>query len=119
MYLVSLFTPIHTVGNVLGQQCPTNGNSHTFLGITSSYPVPLTNPFCIRCCFSGVCPPDVIWSLDDTSLTNGSINGNVLINSAAILILLNPSNVLSVGNILSCNSVSQDQYDITITEFSK
>ena len=58
-----------------------------------------------------------MWSLDGTQLTNGSINGNVLIDSAAILILPNPGDVLSVGNVLRCSA--QSQCYITITEFSK
>ena len=58
-----------------------------------------------------------MWSLDGTPLTNGSINESVLINSDAILILQNPGNVLSVGNVLRCSA--QGQRYITITEFSK
>ena len=112
---------LYVVGDVRGQQCPSNGHSRNFVGILSSYSVPLSIPFCSECCSLIVlpaCPPNAMWSLDGTPLTNGSINGSVLINSATRLILPNPGNVLSVGNVLSCTAHGQ-QHDITITEFSK
>ena len=58
-----------------------------------------------------------MWFLDGTQLTNGSVNGNVLIDSEALLILPNPGNVLSVGNVLRCSA--QGQRYITVIEFSK
>ena len=118
VFILYLSLLLYTVGDVLGQQCPSNGISRNFFN-DISYPVPLNNPFCFRCCFESgdPCPSTVMWFLDGTQLTNGSINGSVLINSASILILPNPGNVLSVGNVLRCSALSQ-RY-ITITEFSK
>ena len=67
------------------------------------------------------CPTHVMWSLSGTTLTNGSMNGDVLLNpSGNMLILPNPDNVLDVGNVLTCNSSSgQFEYGIIIVEFSK
>ena len=63
----------------------------------------------------------MVWSISGTILTNGSMNGDVLVNPTNNrLILLNPDNVLDVGNVLTCNSVSENfEYNITIAEFSK
>ena len=70
-----------------------------------------------------ILPLDITWSLGPSpfiTLTNGSMNGNVLIDPATdIIILLNPINVINVGSILRCDSVSRGPLEITITEFSK
>ena len=111
------------VGNVQGQQCPFNANFHNFFG-PQSYPVPLSNPFCFRCCLSTAnnpCPGDTVWSISGTVLTNGSMNGDVLIvPTDNRLILSNPGNILDVGSVLTCSSSSENyEYNITIAEFSK
>ena len=121
VYYPSFSLLVYLVGVVLGQQCPSNGHSRNFFGILSSYSVPLNIPFCSQCCSlmrSPACPPTAMWSLDGTLLTNGSVNGSVLINSETVLILPNPGNVLSVGNVLSCTAHGE-QHDVTITKFSK
>ena len=119
------FTQSSTLGDVQGQQCPHND----IQGITSdgSRAVPLTSPLCFRCLYlvggNVVTPTDITWSRGPSpfiTLTNGSMNGNVLIDpNTDILILPNPIDVINVGNTLRCNSASQGQHEITITQFSK
>ena len=77
---------------------------------------------CLGCCFrSGFpqCPTNAVWTLNGNDLTNGDINGSVIIDSSAILKLPDPDNVLSVGDILGCSAPSRGQHNITIIEFSK
>ena len=75
----------------------------------------------MRCGFSGLgFPSDTVWSLNGNTLTNGSMNGQVLIDPVNTLIILNPDNILSVGNTLRCTSASiPGQHTITIATFSK
>ena len=115
-YLEYCSVSLCIVGSVQGQQCPSNANVRNFFG-PQSYPVPLSNSFCFRCCFATAdppCPTDIVWSISGTVLTNGSMNGDVLINPTNNrLILPNPGNVLDVGSVLLCNSVSGSfQYGI-------
>ena len=122
-YLEYCSVSLCIVGSVQGQQCPSNANFRSFFG-PQSYTVPLSNPFCFRCCLSIVeppCPTDIVWSISGTILTNGSMNGDVLIDPTDNrLILPNPDNVLDVGSVLTCSSSSGNyEYNITIAEFSK
>ena len=54
------------------------------------------------------------------TLTNGSMNGEILIDSENTIILLNPANVLRVNDTLTCTSASAPgEHNITIAEFSE
>ena len=122
-YLEYCSVSLCIVGSVQGQQCPSNANVRNFFG-PQSYPVPLSNPFCFRCCFTTAdppCPTDIVWTLSGTVLTNGSMNGDILTTPTNNrLILPNPGNVLDVGSVLTCSSLSENyEYNITIAEFSK
>ena len=88
----------------------------------------MTVPACLTCnFFSGGAlanPTDFTWSRnpnsDNTPLTNGSFGGNVLITSdTRTLILLDPTGVVSVLDIIRCDSASNGQHLITIQSFSK
>ena len=114
-----------TLGDVQGQQCPHNDIQRIIGDVSRA--VPLTSPLCFQCVYfvggSIVTPTDITWSRGPSpfiTLTNGSMNGNVLIDpNTDILILPNPINVINVGNTLRCNSATQGQHLITITQFSK
>ena len=80
----------------------------------------------MRCGFIGstLYPSDIVWSLNGNALTNGSMNGQVLIDpvdpNQNTLIILNPDNILSVGDNLRCTSASiPGEHTITIATFSK
>ena len=122
-YCWILYCLLCTVGDVQGQQCPNNANTRTFAG-SQTYAAPLSAPvICLGCCFlTGVPTCDVVWSLNGNNLTNGDMNGSVIIEnigSSVVFKLPDPDNVLNVGDIVSCSSPSWGQHSITITEFSK
>ena len=78
----------------------------------------------MRCGFSGndPFPSDTVWSLNGNTLTNGSMNGQVIIDpvNENTLIILNPDNILNVGDNLRCTSASiPGEHIITISMFSK
>ena len=119
--------------SVYGQECPNGSTTQLFVG-DGSIPLPMIVPACITCdFFSGgalVNPTDFTWSRnpnkDNTPLTNGSFGGNVLITSdTRTLILVDPASVVSVNDIIRCDSASnpgpnaQDQHLITIQSFGK
>ena len=115
----------YTIVAVQGQQCPHN-TIQFFFGNEPSFADPLVNTLCLRCGFVGVTPfpSDIVWSLNQNTLTNGSMNGEVLIDpvdpNQNTLIILNPGNILSVGDILRCTSASvPGEHTITLSTFSK
>ena len=112
----------YTIVGVQGQQCPHN-NIQFFFGNEPSFADPLINTLCLRCGFGGAIPfpSDIVWSLNGNTLTNGSMNGEVLIDpNQNTLIILNPDNILSVGDILRCTSASvPGEHTITVSTFSK
>ena len=110
---------------VQGQQCPHNTIQFFFVN-NPSFADPLVNTICLRCGFAGndPFPSDIVWSLNGNTLTNGSMNGEVLIDpvdpNQNTLIILNPDNILSVGDILRCTSASvPGEHTITVSTFSK
>ena len=87
----------------------------------------MTVPACLTCNFfinnALANPTDFTWSRnpnsDMTPLTNGSF-GTVLITSdTRTLILFDPAAVVSVNDIIRCDSASNGQHLITIQSFSK
>ena len=113
------------IGSVQGQQCPNDNIVHIFSDVLA-FADPLVSPLCLRCEFSSGSPfpSDTVWSLNENTLANGSMNGEVLIDpvdpNQNTLILLNPDDILSVGDNLSCSSVSvSGEHIITIVKFSK
>ena len=113
------------IGGVQGQQCP-NDNIVYILSDVLAFADPLISPLCLRCEFNSGSPfpSDIAWSLNENTLTNGSMNGEVLIDpvdpNQNTLIILNPDNILSVGDNLTCSSVSvSGEHIIMIEEFSK
>ena len=79
----------------------------------------MTVPACITCdFFSGtgpVNPTDFIWSRNPNSDNTPLTNGNVLITfDTRTLILVDPAAVVSVNDIIRCNSASNGQHLITI-----
>ena len=116
-----------TVDSVYGQECPNGSTTQLFVG-EGSIPLPMIVPACITCdFFSGtglVNPTDFTWSRnpnsDNTPLTNGSFGGNVLITSdTRTLILIDPAAIVSVNDIIRCDSASNGQHLITIQSFGK
>ena len=108
------------VGCVQGQQCPFQNPVFVFMPIPA-FADPLTSSLCLRCGFGLVgFPSDTVWSLNGNTLTNGSMNGDVLIDNENTIILLNPANVLRVNDTLTCTSASAPgEHNITIAEFSE
>ena len=121
-YCRILYCLLCIVGDVQGQQC-NSANTNAFTS-SGSYPAPLSAPvICLSCCFlTGVPTCDVVWSLNGNNLTNGDMNGSVVIENVGLSVVLklpDPDNVLNVGDIISCSSPSRGSHSITITEFSK
>ena len=121
MFAISKIIILTVLDSVYGQECPNGSTTQLFVG-DGSIPLPMTVPACITCDFSGtglVNPTDFIWSRnpnsDNTPLTNGSFGGNVLITSDThTLILVDPAAVVSVNDIIRCDSASNGQHLITI-----
>ena len=116
----SAYYTTFSVGCVHRQQCPIQYQVFLF----SSYKVfvnTLNVTLCLKCGFGRAgYPSDTVWSLNGNTLINGSMNGEVLIDSNNTIILLNPANVLKVNDTLTCTSASAPgEYNITIVEFSE
>ena len=119
--MYTIIVEFYTVDNVQGQQCPNNANARTIFS-NNPYPAPLNAPMiCLVCCFQGLppCPTNVVWSLNANDLTNGDINGSIIIDSSAVLKLPDPDGVLNVGDTLGCSAPSRGSHSVPITEFSK